>query len=124
MGFWGFLWGHGEIFGFSYGVLLLLMGFCCSLWGFGAPHPLSCPPRHQEAESWLAVTPTGHRRRGSRLALHGAFVAVGRGRDLALLSLEAPLPVGPELRPLCLPYREHRRPQGARCWASMAANGG
>ena len=89
----------------------------------GGPPPFR-PHRNQEAEEWLAVTPNGHQRRGARLALHGAFVAVGRGRDLALLSLDAPLPIGPELRPLCLPYRDHRRPLGSRCWATMAANGG
>ena len=98
------------------------------LWGLSPPPPHNPPPfrphRNQEAEEWLAVTPNGHQRRGARLALHGAFVAVGRGRDLALLSLDAPLPIGPELRPLCLPYRDHRRPLGSRCWATMAANGG
>ncbi|XP_015706566.2 polyserase-2-like, partial [Coturnix japonica] len=78
---------------------------------------------HQEAESWLAVTPNGHRGRGARLALHGAFVSMGQGRDLALLSLETPLPIGPELRPLCLPYRDHKRPPGTRCWALMGSNG-
>uniref|UniRef100_A0A8V0X5S5 Peptidase S1 domain-containing protein n=1 Tax=Gallus gallus TaxID=9031 RepID=A0A8V0X5S5_CHICK len=89
-------------------------------WVLAAAH---CFIGNQEAEEWLAVTPNGHQRRGARLALHGAFVAVGRGRDLALLSLDAPLPIGPELRPLCLPYRDHRRPLGSRCWATMVANG-
>ncbi|NWI22343.1 PRS53 protease, partial [Sula dactylatra] len=30
---------------------------------------------------------------------------------------------GPALRPLCLPYSEHRRPPGTRCWALLAPNG-
>ncbi|KAF1552179.1 Serine protease 53, partial [Eudyptes schlegeli] len=53
----------------------------------------------------------------------GAYVEPGGGRDLALLQLETPLPLGPALRPLCLPYSEHQRPPGTRCWALLAPNG-
>ncbi|NXL08605.1 PRS53 protease, partial [Mesembrinibis cayennensis] len=53
----------------------------------------------------------------------GAYVEPGGGRDLALLHLETPLPLGPALRPLCLPYDKHQRPPGTRCWALLAHNG-
>ncbi|NXK15457.1 PRS53 protease, partial [Herpetotheres cachinnans] len=53
----------------------------------------------------------------------GAYVEPGSGRDLALLRLETPLTLGPALRPLCLPYGEHRQPPGTRCWALLAPNG-
>ncbi|XP_068779455.1 serine protease 53 [Struthio camelus] len=62
-------------------------------------------------------------RAGARLWLHGAYVGPGRGPDLALLRLERPLPPAPALRPLCLPYAQHRFAPGARCWAPFAPNG-
>ncbi|NWH44967.1 PRS53 protease, partial [Fregata magnificens] len=53
----------------------------------------------------------------------GAYVEPKGGRDLALLHLETPLALGPALRPLCLPYSNHERPPGTRCWALLAPNG-
>ncbi|XP_064331609.1 serine protease 53-like [Phalacrocorax carbo] len=89
-------------------------------WVLTAAH---CFIGNQEAEAWEAVAAGDERRRGARLYLHGAFVEPRGGRDLALLHLETPLPLGPALRPLCLPYSEARWPPGTRCWALLAPNG-
>ncbi|XP_052631073.1 serine protease 53-like [Harpia harpyja] len=89
-------------------------------WVLTAAH---CFIGQQAAEAWEAVAAGDTRRKGARLHLHGAYVEPGGGRDLALLRLETPLPLGPTLRPLCLPYSEHQRPPGTRCWALLAPNG-
>ncbi|XP_072705227.1 serine protease 53-like [Ciconia boyciana] len=89
-------------------------------WVLTAAH---CFIGEQVPEAWEAVTAGDARRRGARLHLHGAYVKPEGGRDLALLQLESPLPLGPALRPLCLPYSEHQRPPGTRCWALLAPNG-
>uniref|UniRef100_A0A8B9MG66 Peptidase S1 domain-containing protein n=1 Tax=Accipiter nisus TaxID=211598 RepID=A0A8B9MG66_9AVES len=89
-------------------------------WVLTAAH---CFIGEQAAEAWEAVAAGDVKRKGARLHLHGAYVEPGGGRDLALLRLETPLPPGPKLRPLCLPYSEHQRPPGTRCWALLAPNG-
>ncbi|XP_062456926.1 serine protease 33-like [Rhea pennata] len=77
----------------------------------------------QTPESWSAVGAGGARAGGVRLDLHGAYVGPGRGPDLALLRLAPELPLAPALRPLCLPYAQHRFAPGARCWAPFARHG-
>ncbi|KAM6032677.1 serine protease 53-like [Theristicus caerulescens] len=89
-------------------------------WVLTAAH---CFIGQQDAQAWEAAAAGDARRRGARLYLHGAYVEPGGGRDLALLHLETPLPLGPALRPLCLPYDKHQRPPGTRCWALLARNG-
>ncbi|GAB0202436.1 serine protease 27-like [Grus japonensis] len=88
-------------------------------WVLTAAH---CFIGQQDPEAWEAAV-GGAQRKGARLHLHGAYVGPGGGRDLALLRVEPPLPPGPALRPLCLPYGQHRPPPGTRCWALLGANG-
>ncbi|KAM9207947.1 LOW QUALITY PROTEIN: serine protease 53-like [Leptosomus discolor] len=90
-------------------------------WVLAAAH---CFIGQQDAAAWEVRATSGDAGgRGSRLHLHGAYVGRGGGHDLALLRLEPPLPPGPARRPLCLPYGDHRRPPGTRCWALLAPNG-
>ncbi|KAK1344518.1 hypothetical protein QTO34_013215 [Cnephaeus nilssonii] len=71
----------------------------------------------QSPEEWsvrLAAGPEEHSLK--QLILHGAYTHPEGGYDVALLLLARPVTLGPGLRPLCLPYADHRLPDGERGW--------
>lgn len=73
--------------------------------------------RRQSPEEWsvrLAAGPEEHSLK--QLILHGAYTHPEGGYDVALLLLARPVTLGPGLRPLCLPYADHRLPDGERGW--------
>lgn len=97
------------------------------------PPPAPCPPvlsvlslhRRQSPEEWsvrLAAEPEEHSLK--QLILHGAYTHPEGGYDVALLLLAQPVTLGPSLRPLCLPYADHRLPDGERGWVLGLAHQG
>ncbi|XP_016046753.2 serine protease 53 isoform X2 [Erinaceus europaeus] len=72
----------------------------------------------QAPEEWSVWLGLGVEERGlKQLTLHGAYTHPEGGYDLALLLLARPVTLGPQLRPLCLPYADQRLPTGKRGWA-------
>nr|XP_036268948.1 serine protease 53 isoform X1 [Pipistrellus kuhlii] len=79
----------------------------------------------QSPEEWsvrLAAGPEEHSLK--QLILHGAYTHPEGGYDVALLLLARPVTLGPSLRPLCLPYADHRLPEGERGWVLGLAHQG
>ncbi|XP_070269709.1 serine protease 53 [Myotis yumanensis] len=79
----------------------------------------------QSPEEWsvrLAAGPEEHSLK--QLILHGAYTHREGGYDVALLLLAQPVTLGPSLRPLCLPYADHRLPDGGRGWVLGLAHQG
>uniref|UniRef100_A0A8C2YU80 Serine protease 53 n=1 Tax=Chinchilla lanigera TaxID=34839 RepID=A0A8C2YU80_CHILA len=71
----------------------------------------------QTLEEWSVGLGAGAEERGlKQLTLHGAYTHPEGGYDVALLLLAQPVTLGPSLRPLCLPYADHRLPDGERGW--------
>ncbi|XP_058425553.1 serine protease 53 [Diceros bicornis minor] len=78
----------------------------------------------QTPEEWSVVLGAGPEERGlKQLILHGAYTHPEGGYDVALLLLAQPVTLGPSLRPLCLPYADHRLPDGERGWVLGLAQG-
>uniref|UniRef100_A0A8D1P3P9 vitamin-K-epoxide reductase (warfarin-sensitive) n=2 Tax=Sus scrofa TaxID=9823 RepID=A0A8D1P3P9_PIG len=59
-----------------------------------------------------------------QVILHGAYTHPEGGYDVALLLLAQPVTLGPSLRPLCLPYADHRLPDGEHGWVLGLARQG
>ncbi|KAM8778170.1 serine protease 53 [Rhynchonycteris naso] len=79
----------------------------------------------QSPEEWsvkLGAGPEEHSLK--QLILHGAYTHPEGGYDVALLLLAQPVTLGPSLRPLCLPYADHRLPDGERGWVLGLAHRG
>nr|XP_025046119.1 serine protease 53-like [Pelodiscus sinensis] len=92
-------------------------------WVLAAAH---CFIERQEHTDWKVLL--GERREGAeprwqeerglqKLILHGAFVNVTEGSDIALLQLAQPVVFGEHLWAVCLPYETHRFRLGGTCWA-------
>ncbi|XP_075784759.1 serine protease 53-like isoform X1 [Pelodiscus sinensis] len=92
-------------------------------WVLAAAH---CFIERQEHTDWKVLL--GERREGAeprwqeerglrKLILHGAFVNVTEGSDIALLQLAQPVGFGEHLWAICLPYETHRFRLGGTCWA-------
>nr|XP_058892190.1 serine protease 53 isoform X1 [Kogia breviceps] len=56
--------------------------------------------------------------------LHGMYTHPEGGYDVALLLLAQPVTLGSSLRPLCLPYADHRLPDGEHAWVLGLARQG
>ncbi|XP_019484104.1 PREDICTED: serine protease 53 isoform X2 [Hipposideros armiger] len=79
----------------------------------------------QSPEEWSVGLGAGPVERGLRqLILHGAYTHPEGGYDVALLLLAQPVTLGPSLRPLCLPFTDHRLPDGGRGWVLGLAHHG
>ncbi|XP_036990197.2 serine protease 53 isoform X3 [Artibeus jamaicensis] len=79
----------------------------------------------QSPEEWsvrLGAGPEEHSLK--QLILHGAYTHPEGGYDVALLLLAQPVTLGPNLRPLCLPYANHHLPDGERGWVLGLAHQG
>lgn len=73
--------------------------------------------RRQTPEEWSIGLGAGAEERGlKQLILHGAYTHPEGGYDVALLLLTQPVTLGPNLRPLCLPYTDHHLADGERGW--------
>ncbi|XP_023511362.2 serine protease 53 isoform X2 [Equus caballus] len=78
----------------------------------------------QTPEEWSVGLGSGPEEWGlKQLILHGAYTHPEGGYDVALLLLAQPVTLGPSLRPLCLPYTDHRLPDGERGWVLGLAQG-
>ncbi|XP_007948497.1 serine protease 53 [Orycteropus afer afer] len=79
----------------------------------------------QNPEEWSVGLGAGPEVHGlKQLTLHGAYTHPEGGHDVALLMLAQPVTLGPSLRPLCLPYANHRMPDGERGWVLGLARQG
>ncbi|XP_076997282.1 serine protease 53 isoform X2 [Tamandua tetradactyla] len=79
----------------------------------------------QIPEEWSVRLGTGPEEWGlKQLILHGAYTHPEGGSDVALLLLTQPVTLGPSLRPLCLPYADHRLPDGEHGWVLGLAHQG
>uniref|UniRef100_A0A8C3W0A6 Serine protease 53 n=1 Tax=Catagonus wagneri TaxID=51154 RepID=A0A8C3W0A6_9CETA len=79
----------------------------------------------QTPEEWTVGLGAGPEERGLRqVTLHGAYTHPEGGYDVALLLLAQPVTLGPSLRPLCLPYADHRLPDGEHGWVLGLARRG
>ncbi|KAI4559654.1 hypothetical protein MJG53_018180 [Ovis ammon polii x Ovis aries] len=88
---------------------------------------LSMPSLHrrQTPEEWTVGLAGGPEESGlKQVILHGAYTHPEGGYDVALLLLAQPVTLGPSLRPLCLPYSDHRLPDGERGWVLGLARQG
>ncbi|EDM17221.1 similar to BC039632 protein (predicted), isoform CRA_b [Rattus norvegicus] len=71
----------------------------------------------QTLEEWSVGLGAGPEEWGlKQLILHGAYTHPEGGHDVAFLLLAQPVTLGPGLRPLCLPYADHRLPDGEHGW--------
>ncbi|XP_023372480.1 serine protease 53 [Otolemur garnettii] len=71
----------------------------------------------QTPEEWSVGLGTRPEEWGlKQLILHGAYTHPEGGYDVALLLLAQPVTLGPNLRPLCLPYADHHLLDGERGW--------
>lgn len=81
--------------------------------------------RRQTPEEWTVGLGVGPEESGlKQVILHGAYTHPEGGYDVALLLLAQPVTLGPSLRPLCLPYSDHRLPDGERGWVLGLARQG
>ncbi|XP_044792229.2 serine protease 53 isoform X3 [Bubalus bubalis] len=79
----------------------------------------------QTPEEWTVGLGVGPEESGlKQIILHGAYTHPEGGYDVALLLLAQPVTLGPSLRPLCLPYSDHRLPDGERGWVLGLAHQG
>ncbi|XP_074202139.1 serine protease 53 isoform X1 [Camelus bactrianus] len=79
----------------------------------------------QTPEEWTVGLAAEPEERGlKQVILHGAYTHPEGGYDVALLLLAQPVTLGPSLRPLCLPYDDHRLPDGERGWVLGLARQG
>ncbi|XP_069342167.1 serine protease 53 isoform X1 [Eulemur rufifrons] len=79
----------------------------------------------QTPEEWSVGLGTRPEEWGlKQLILHGAYTHPEGGYDVALLLLAQPVTLGPDLRPLCLPYADHHLPDGERGWVLGLARQG
>ncbi|XP_058142016.1 serine protease 53 [Dasypus novemcinctus] len=79
----------------------------------------------QMPEEWSVGLGAGAEERGLKeVILHGAYTHPEGGNDVALLLLAQPVTLGPDLRPLCLPYADHSLPDGERGWVLGLARQG
>ncbi|XP_043770735.1 serine protease 53 isoform X3 [Cervus elaphus] len=79
----------------------------------------------QIPEEWTVGLGVGPEESGlKQVILHGAYTHPEGGYDVALLLLAQPVTLGPSLRPLCLPYSDHRLPDGERGWVLGLARQG
>ncbi|XP_037669560.1 serine protease 53 isoform X3 [Choloepus didactylus] len=79
----------------------------------------------QTPEEWSIGLGAGPEERGlKQLTLHGAYTHPEGGNDVALLLLAQPVTLGPDLRPLCLPYADHHLPDGEHGWVLGLARQG
>ncbi|XP_043310659.1 serine protease 53 isoform X1 [Cervus canadensis] len=79
----------------------------------------------QTPEEWTVGLGVGPEESGlKQVILHGAYTHPEGGYDVALLLLAQPVTLGPSLRPLCLPYSDHRLPDGERGWVLGLARQG
>lgn len=84
-----------------------------------------CLYRRQNPEEWSVGLGAGPEEWGlKQLILHGAYTHPEGGYDVALLLLAQPVTLGPSLRPLCVPYADHRLPAGERGWVLGLARQG
>ncbi|OCT59040.1 serine protease 53 [Xenopus laevis] len=51
-----------------------------------------------------------------KINLHGAYISMENGKDIALLQLTRPASFGPYTLPICLPRASHRLLYGSTCW--------
>ncbi|XP_057385085.1 serine protease 53 [Balaenoptera acutorostrata] len=84
-----------------------------------------CFTGRQTPEEWTVGLGAGPEERGlKKVILHGMYTHPEGGYDVALLLLAQPVTLGSSLRPLCLPYADHRLPDGEHGWVLGLARQG